>query len=59
MDKRSMRRKNILYRLRKKGIRCLTKQRLIFFPYGGEPMDIIQIKRLREEFGFSVQFEIV
>lgn len=54
-----MRRKNILYRLRKKGIRCLTKQRLIFFPYGGEPMDIIQIKRLREEFGFSVQFEIV
>lgn len=54
-----MRQKNLLYKLRRKGVRCSTKERTIFYPYGGEPMDIIQIKRLCEEYEFSVQFEIV
>ena len=35
MDKRKMRRKNLLYKLRRKGVRCSTKERMIFYPYGG------------------------
>lgn len=50
---------NILYRLRKKGIRCVTRERVIFFPYGQEPMAVVQIHRLCKEFNFNVQFEIV
>lgn len=59
MDKRMKRRSNILYRLRKKGVRCITKERVIFFAYGKNPMEIIQIARLCREFGFSVQLEII
>lgn len=59
MDKRKMRRKNLLYKLRRKGIRCDTKERCIYYPSGGEPMKVIQIRRLCGEFNFSVQFEIV
>lgn len=59
MDKRKMRRKNILYKLRRKGVRCSTKERMIFYPSGGNPLTIVQIRRLCEEYGFKVQFEIV
>lgn len=53
------RRANLLYRLRKKGVRCDTRQRTIYYPYGANPEGVIQIKRLREEYHFDVQFEIV
>lgn len=59
MDKRLKRRANLLYRLRKKGVRCNTKAREISFPYGEDPDRVVQIRRLREEYKFSVQFEIV
>lgn len=49
---------NILYRLRKKGVCCLTRQRIIFYPYGQNPDEISQIRRLRKEFHFTVQFKI-
>lgn len=52
------RRANILYRLRKKGIRCNTRQRTIFYPYGKNPNEILEIKQLREEFYFTVQFQL-
>lgn len=52
------RRANLLYRLRRKDVKVVTKQRTIFFPYGENPNAVIQIKRLREEFNFQVQFEI-
>lgn len=58
MDKKK-RCANILYRLRKKGVRCNTKEREIYFPYGKEPMRVVQIRRLCNEFNFRVQFEIV
>lgn len=32
MDKLKMRRKNLLYKLRRKGFRCSTKERVIFSP---------------------------
>lgn len=53
------RRANLLYRLRQKGIRCLTEDFTIFFPYGEDPNVISEIRSLREEYYFSVQFEIV
>lgn len=53
------RRANLLYRLRRKGIRCLTEQFTIFFPYGEDPNIIPEVRSLREEYHFSVQFEIV
>lgn len=53
------RRSNILYKLRKKGVRVDTKSRTIFFPYGEDPSQMIQISRLRREFHFNVQFEII
>lgn len=52
------RRANILYRLRKKGVRCDTRQKTIYFEYGSNPDSVIQIKRLRYEFDFNVQLEI-
>jgi hypothetical protein len=58
IKKKLKRRANLLYALRKKGIRCDTRQRTVFFPYGESSEGICQIRRLREEFGFAVQFEI-
>ncbi|PXZ44934.1 hypothetical protein DMB45_00350 [Sanguibacteroides justesenii] len=49
------RRANILYRLRKKGIRCVTRERTIFYPFGENPYDILQIRQLLSEFNFVVQ----
>ncbi|AFJ08796.1 MULTISPECIES: hypothetical protein [Prevotella] len=51
-------RDNLLYRLRKKGVRVITRERTIFFPYDGEPFKTIQVKRLCKEFHFYVQLEI-
>ena len=39
-------RNNLLYRLRKKGVRVQTRERTIYFAYDGEPLKIIQVKRL-------------
>lgn len=58
MNKSLRRRANLLYSLRKKGIRCLTKERMIFFPYEEEPYSIKQIVILCNEYHFHVQFEI-
>lgn len=54
----SKRRSNILYKLRKKGVVADTKARTIELPYGSDPDAIIQIKRLRREYRFNVQFYI-
>lgn len=51
-------RDNLLYRLRKKGVRVQTRKRIIFLPFDGEPFKIIQVKRLCKEFRFHVQLEI-
>lgn len=56
--KKLKRRANILYRLRKKGVRCDTRQKTIYCEYGSNPDSVIQIKRLRHEFDFNVQLEI-
>ena len=59
MDRVTKRRTNLLYNLRKKGIRCLTKERMIFFPYeGGDPHSVRQITRLCNEYHFHVQLEL-
>lgn len=49
-------RNNLLYRLRKKGVQ--TRERTIYFAYDGEPLKIIQVKRLCKDFHFVVQLEI-
>lgn len=64
MDKRMRKRRSgLLYRLRRKGYRCDTRGRVIYFPAddagGVNPMEIIQIARLKRKFGFCVQYEIV
>lgn len=56
--KTSKRRSNILYKLRKKGVAADTKARTIELPYGSDPDSIIQVKRLRREYRFNVQFYI-
>lgn len=48
----------LIYRLRKKGIRVNTKERVIFLPYGEKIDDYIQIVRLHREFYLNVQFII-
>ena len=58
MDKRLKRRANLLYRLRKKGVRCDTKAREIYFAYNKDPMKVIQIKRLCKEYYFNIQLII-
>lgn len=52
------RRANLLYQLRQKGIRCFTRQYTIFFPYGQDPNAVSEIRNLRNEFHFTVQYEI-
>lgn len=58
-EKLKKRRANLLYKLRKKGVRCLTRQFTIFYPYGEDPENVPEINCLRKEFHFAVQFEIV
>ena len=59
MSKKQLRRRAyLLYRLRKQGIRCLTRCRTIFYPYGEDPKSVPQICSLISEFHFHVQFEI-
>lgn len=53
------RRNNLLYQLNQKGIRCLTQEFTIFYPYGEDPDAVPEICNLRKEFNFSVQFVIV
>lgn len=43
MDRILKRRANLLYNLRKKGVRCLTKEHMIFFPYNENPHEVCQI----------------
>lgn len=50
---------NLIYRLRKKGIKVDTKQRVIFLPYLESPDDYVQIVRLSKEFHINVQWIIV
>lgn len=52
------RRKNILYKLRKKGVMVDTKSRTIELPYGSDPNAIVQVVRLRREYRFNVQYYI-
>ena len=40
------------------GRRVQTRERTIYFAYDGEPLKIIQVKRLCKEFHFVVQLEI-
>lgn len=47
---------NILYRLRKKGGVCVTKERTIYLPYGADPDALLQVRQLRSEFKFVVQY---
>ena len=59
MNKKQLRRRAyLLYKLRKKGIRCLTRQFTIFYPYGKDPVTMAEIVHLRKEFHFSGQFHI-
>ncbi len=58
MDRVTKRRTNLLYNLRKKGVRCLTKERMIFFPYGEDPNGVRQIVCLCNEYHFHVQLEL-
>lgn len=51
-------RDNLLYRLRKKGVRVHTRKRTIFFAFDREPFRNRQIRRLCKEFNFHVQLEI-
>ena len=51
-------RDNLLYRLRKKGVRVQTKERTIYFAFDGKPFQIVQVQRLCSEYNFYVQLEI-
>lgn len=51
-------RDNLLYRLRKKGVRVQTRERTIYFAHDGMPFTIIEIRRLCKEYHFNVQLEI-
>ena len=52
------RRANMLYKLRRIGIHCNTKERCIYLPYNEDPKHYPQIPRLCREFHFYVQFII-
>ena len=45
-------RDNLLYKLRKKGVRVLTRERTIFFSFDREPFDIVQVKKALQGVSF-------
>ena len=59
MSRKQLRRRAyLLHRVRRQGIRCLTRCRTIFYPYGEDPKSVPYIRSLISEFHFHVQFEI-
>jgi hypothetical protein len=57
--KRMKRRANILYRLRRKGVICDTRQRTIYWRESWDnPGLVLQVRQLRGEFHFEVQYEL-
>lgn len=57
--KHPKRRANILYNLRKKGVRCDSYKRTIYLPFGTNlARQPGQVARLCTEFNFVIQFEI-
>ena len=56
MNKRKAKRMtNILYRLRKKGLVCHTRERVIECGVGDDITMMLGVKRLRDEFHFNIQ----
>lgn len=53
------RRANLLYKLRRHGIRVDIKERTIFIPYEENPWQFPQVRRLQDEYFFNIQFIIV
>ncbi len=53
------RRANLLYKLRRHGVKCDTKHRVIYLPYFDTPEKYPQIPRLCREFHFNVQYIII
>ena len=49
---------NLIYRLRRKGFRVITRQRTIEAKGSSKPFEVRQIRRLVKEYGFAVQFII-
>ena len=50
------RRANLLYQLRRKGVRCDTGLKLIFIPYESNPFRHPQVMPLCKEYHFNIQF---
>lgn len=56
MDKKiASQRYALVFRLRKKGITVINKDRAILYPYGQDPWSIAEIRRLCSRHGYSVQ----
>lgn len=53
------RRANLLYRLRRKGVKADTRLRLIYIPYSEYPCRHIQALRLCHEFNFNIQLTLL
>ena len=49
---------NLIYRLRQKGFRIISRERTIIAEYLSQPLEVRQVRRLVKEFSFNVQFEI-
>lgn len=56
---KTKRRDNMLYKLRKHGIRADVKEKVIFIPYESNPWEYPQVRRLQDEFYFNIQYVIV
>ncbi len=53
------RRANLLYRLRRKGVSCKTKARIIYIPFYDSPTEHIETIRLCKEYNFVIQYILV
>jgi hypothetical protein len=49
---------SLIYRLRKKGFRVISRERTIIAEYLSRPLEVRQVRRLVSEFNYYVQFEI-
>jgi hypothetical protein len=49
---------NLVYRLRKKGFKVVSRQHTIMAAYLSNPMEVRQIRRLVNEYKFNIQFEM-
>lgn len=59
VDRKTKRRYNLVYRLRKRGIMCDSRKRTIYLVFGTDTAEDRLCRQLCSEFRFAIQFILI